>query len=52
LVALAAGEYEVIFPDNVPVQVGHFVNVLILLDGGANLQYRGIVQARVKEQLV
>lgn len=52
LVALAApGEYEALFPPDVPVTLGQFVNILILIEGGPDLKYRGVITAKVIENV-
>lgn len=43
------GRYECVFPANVVIVPNQFVRVEILMDGGPSLQYRGLVEAIVKE---
>jgi hypothetical protein len=46
------GDYEAVFPvDHVALVKGQFVNILIILDGGVNLQYRGVINAKVQENI-
>ncbi len=48
-VPASQGQYQAIFPSTVPTVVGQFVSILIELNGGVNLVYRGIINARVME---
>lgn len=48
-VPASQGEYRAVFSPSVAVPVGQFVKVLVLLSGGVNLTYRGVVEARVVE---
>lgn len=55
VLAAVAGEqggYEAIFPVTVPpLAKKQFLNILVLLEGGPNLKYRGIIEAKVVENV-
>lgn len=50
-VAASQGHYEAAFSSAIAVPVGQFLRILVLLTGGVNLVYRGIVEARVQEHV-